>query len=366
MLLVGGGTGGHLSPLLAIAEALREADPDLHLLFIGGRRGLEGKLVPEAGIPFIALPLASLRDPDSRLALIGTLVRLPLSYVAALWHIGRFRADVCVTSGGAIAIPAIIAARTLRVPVYLWAGDARPGRASRFLARFCAKIGTAFDQARQVFGTRKATYTGTPIRSSLLHWTRDDARTKMGLPATAQLVVVTGGSQGSETVNDAVFGALPRLLRVAYVLHVTGESHIGRATTRAQTLTTEQRDRYLPRAYLRDEMGAVLAAADLVVGRAGASSIAEPLAFGVPLVLIPFGAAMEAHQDANARATAEVGAAVVLPESQLDPDRLTAIVTGLLTDAAQLKRMTTAARNAGRRDAARDMSAEILALGGCG
>ena len=321
--------------------------------------------MPEAGIPFRALPLASLRDPDSRLALIGTLVRLPLSYLAALWHIARFKPSVCVTSGGAIAIPAVLAARTLRVPVYLWAGDARPGRASRFLARFCARIGTAFDQARQVFGVRKATYVGTPIRASLLRWTRDDARTKMGLPATAALVVVTGGSQGSETVNEAVFGSLPRLLKSAYVLHVTGESHFPRAASRAETLTVEQRDRYLPRAYLRDEMGAVLAAADLVVGRAGASSIAEPLAFGVPLVLIPFGAAMEGHQEVNARAAAEVGAAVVLRESQLDPDRLTAVVTGLLNDSAQLGRMTTAARNAGRRDAARDMAREILALGGC-
>ena len=321
--------------------------------------------MPEAGIPFRALPLASLRDPDSRLALIGTLVRLPLSYVASLWHIARFDPVVCVTSGGAIAIPAVLAARTLRVPVYLWAGDARPGRASRFLARFCSRIGVAFDQARASFTTRKAIYTGTPIRSSLLRWTRDDARAKMGLPTTAALVVVTGGSQGSETVNDAVFGALPRILRSAYVLHVTGDSHFARATSRSETLPPDQRDRYLPRAYLRDEMGAVLAAADLVIGRAGASSIAEPLAFGVPLVLIPFGAAMEGHQEVNARAVAEVGAAVVLRESQLDPDRLVAVVTGLLNDSAQLGRMTTAARNAGRRDAAHDMAADILELGGC-
>ena len=321
--------------------------------------------MPDAGIDFRALPLDSLRDPDSRLALIGTLVRLPLSYVAALWHIARFGPSAAVTSGGAIAIPAVLAARTLRVPVYLWAGDARPGRASRLLARFVSRIGVAFDQARQSFAGRKASYTGTPIRASLLRWTRDDARTKMGLPATAALVVVTGGSQGSETVNDAIFGALPRLLRGAHVLHVTGESHIAKAEARAAALPEDQRDRYLPRAYLRDEMGAVLAAADLVVGRAGASSIAEPLAFGVPLVLIPFGAAMEGHQEVNARAIAEVGAAVVVRESQLDGDRLVAEVSGLLNDSARLGRMTTAARNAGRRDAARQIATEVLALGGC-
>ena len=320
--------------------------------------------MPEAGIDFRALPLDSLRDPDSRLALVGTLIRLPLSYLAALWHIARFRPSACVTSGGAIAIPAVLAARTLRVPVYLWAGDARPGRASRMLARFVARIGVAFDEARQTFG-RKSSYTGTPIRSSLLRWDRLSARSKMGLTGTAVLVVVTGGSQGSETVNEAIFGALPRLLRSAHVLHVTGESHFAKAEARASTLPEELRDRYLPRAYLRDEMGAVLAAADLVVGRAGASSIAEPLAFGVPLVLIPFGAAMEGHQEVNARATAEVGAAVVVRESQLDSDRLVAEISGLLNDGTRLGRMTAAARNAGRRDAAQRIAGEVLTLSGC-
>lgn len=365
MLLAGGGTGGHTSPLLAIAEALRELEPNVQLLFIGGRRGLEGKLVPEAGIPFAALPTSSLRDPDSRLALLRALLGVPIAYLAALVRIARFRPRVCCTSGGAIAIPVVLAARSLRVPVYLWAGDALPGRASRTLGRFCTKIGTTFDQARYAFPARRASVSGTPIRASLLRWTREDARTKMGVPAQSALVVVTGGSQGSERVNEAIFGALPRLLKSAYVLHVTGESHIDKATAREHTLPEDLRARYLPRAYLRDEMGAVLAAADLVIGRAGSSSIAEPLAFGVPLVLIPFGAAMEGHQDANARAAAEAGAAIIIREGELDADRLTAQVTGLLNDAARLARMAQAARAAGRRDAAKDIAQELRSLGGC-
>jgi len=187
----------------------------------------------------------------------------------------------------------------------------------------------------------------------------------MGVPHGSPLVVVTGGSQGSERVNEAVFGALPRLLKSAYVLHVTGETHFDKASAREHTLPDDLRARYLPRAYLRDEMGAVLAAADLVIGRAGSSSIAEPLAFGVPLVLIPFGAAMEGHQEANARAAAEAGAAIVIREGELDADRLTAQVTGLLNDGARLARMAQAARNAGRRDAAKDIARELLAMGGC-
>jgi UDP-N-acetylglucosamine--N-acetylmuramyl-(pentapeptide) pyrophosphoryl-undecaprenol N-acetylglucosamine transferase len=321
--------------------------------------------VPEAGIPFHAVPMRSLRDPDSKVALLLTLVGIPLAYLDALVRIALFRPNVALTSGGAIAIPVVLAARTLRVPVYLWTGDALPGRASRVLARFAARIGCTFAQAVTHFPARRATVTGTPIRASLLRWDRLAARSKMGIPGDAFLVAVTGGSQGSELVNHAVLASLQRLLRAAYVLHVTGETHFAQAQARERTLPEDLRSHYLPRAYLRDEMGAVLAGADLVVGRAGSSSIAEPLAFGTPLVLIPFGAAMEGHQDANARAAVEAGAAVTIRESQLDAERLVAEVVGLLNDHARLERMSDAARKAGRPDAAKDMAREVLALGGC-
>jgi UDP-N-acetylglucosamine--N-acetylmuramyl-(pentapeptide) pyrophosphoryl-undecaprenol N-acetylglucosamine transferase len=339
-------------------------DPEARLLFIGGRRGKEASLVPEAGIPFVAVPMSSLRDPDSKRALLGALIGVPLAYLFVLWRIARFRPRVLVTSGGAIAIPIVLAARTLRVPVYLWAGDALPGRASRLLARFCSRIGVSFEQARRVFPAGRSVLTGTPIRASLLRWTREAARKAMDVPADATLIVVTGGSQGSERINEAISSGLTQLLRRTYVLHVTGEAHIARAEARERSLPEDVRSRYLPRPYLRDEMGAVLAAADLVVGRAGSSSIAEPLAFGTPLVLIPFGAAMEGHQEANARAASEAGAAVVVRESQL-PDRLSVEIAGLLNDRARLARMVKSARAAGKPDAAKDIARSVRELGGC-
>ena len=336
----------------------------MQLQFIGGRRGREDKLVPEAGIAFHAVPMASLRDPDSKRALFGTMIGVPLAYLDALVQLVRARPKVLVTSGGAIAIPIVLAARTLRVPVYLWAGDAVPGRSGRLLSRFCTRIGVTFEQALRSFTGRRAAVTGTPIRASLLRWTREGARKAMDVPADAALVVVTGGSQGSERINDAIFGALPQLLQKAYVLHVTGEAHIAKANARERVLPEALRTRYLPRPFLRDEMGAVLAAADLVVGRAGASSISEPLAFGTPLVLVPFGAAMEGHQEANARAALETGAAVIVRESQL-PDRLTVEISGLLNDPARLARMAESAKRAGRPDSANEIARSVLELGGC-
>jgi UDP-N-acetylglucosamine--N-acetylmuramyl-(pentapeptide) pyrophosphoryl-undecaprenol N-acetylglucosamine transferase len=365
VLLVGGGTGGHVSPLLAIAEALREIVPEVGFLFLGGRRGREAELVPAAGIPFHATPMPSLRDPDSRLALLRTIVAVPLAFFDALAAIWRFRPDVCCTTGGIVAIPVTLAARAMRVPVYLWDGNALPGRSTRLLASLSSRIGVSHEQARHALPRGRTVLAGTPIRSSLLKWTRERGRETFAVPADAKLIVVSGGSQGSERVNDALWSALGRVLRHTYVLHITGDKHGARAEARRANLSDELRDHYIVRTFLGDEMGGALASADLAIGRAGASSIAEPLAFGVPLLLIPFGAAMEGHQEANARAMVETGAAINMREGELDGDRLSAQVIGLVNDADRLRRMANAARAAGRPQAAQEIARDLLALGGC-
>ncbi len=334
-------------------------------LFLGGRRGKEAELVPAAGIPFHATPMPSLRDPESRLALLRTLVGVPLAFVDALVQLVRFRPDVCCTTGGIVAIPVTLAARFCRVPVYLWDGNALPGRSTRLLASLSSRIGVTYEQARRALPRGRTVLAGTPIRASLLKWTRERGRETFVVPADAMLVVVSGGSQGSERVNDALWSALGRIVRRAYVLHITGEKHGARAEARRANLPAEVRDRYIVRPFLGDEMGGALAAADLVIGRAGASSIAEPLAFGVPLLLIPFGAAMEGHQEANARAMVETGAAISMREGELDGDRFTAQVSGLLDDPTRLRRMANAAHAAGRPQAAQEIARELLALGGC-
>ena len=212
----------------------------------------------------------------------------------------------------------------------------------------------------------RATVTGNPVRGSLLRWTKVEGRRALGLPPEGPVVLVTGGSQGSERINTATQSGLSRLVRRASIVHHTGPAYLARAQAGRALLPEADRARYQPHGYLHDEMGAALASADLVVGRAGSSSIAEPLAFGVPLVLVPFGAAMNAHQAANARAAAELGAAVILAESDLDGDRLVSVVTGLLDDPVRLARMAANAKAAGRPAAAETIARAVLALGGCG
>ncbi len=259
----------------------------------------------------------------------------------------------------------LLAARLLRIPIYLWVGDAIPGRALRAVAGWSSGIGLTFEPAMKAMPRGRAMVVGNPVRKSLLRWTKAEGQRVLGLDPAVPVVLVTGGSQGSEKINAAVASALSRLVRRAAVVHHTGPANLPRAQAQWALLGEADRGRYQPHGYLHDEMGAALAAADLVVGRAGSSSIAEPLAFGVPLVLIPFGAAMSAHQAANARAAAELGAAVVLPESDLDGDRLAAVVTGLLDDPVRLARMAANAKAAGRPGAAEQIALAVLALGGC-
>ena len=361
---MGGGTAGHVSPLLAVAEAL-SAMAAVELRFIGGRRGLEGDLARKAGIRFHATPLPSLRDPDSKVALALHLLLLPIAALDAIFQLIRSRPNVALTSGSFSSLPVLFAARLFRVPIYLWVGDAIPGRALRAVAGWSSGIGLTFEPAMDRLPRGRATVTGNPVRASLLKWTKADGRRALGLPASGPVVFVTGGSQGSEKINGAVFTGLARLLRRAAVVHHTGTAQLARAEAQRALLPETDRARYRPHAYLHEEMGAALAAADLVVGRAGSSSIAEPLAFGVPLVLIPFGASMSAHQAANARAAADLGAALILPESDLDGDRLVSIVAGLLDDPARLARLASNAKTAGRPAAAETIARAVLALGGC-
>ncbi len=309
--------------------------------------------------------MPSLRDPDSRVSLLGRGALLAPATVDAFARVVRFRPHVCCTSGGLVSLPIVLASRIARVPVYLWDGNVVPGRVNRLLAGWSQRVGATFEASLPRLPRGRTHVPGDPIRASLLRWRSSDPRAALGL-AAGPVVLVSGGSQGSDRINEAVLAALPHVLRAANVIHLTGAAHIGRAEARRATLPPDRAGRYHPHAYLRDEMGAALAAADLVVGRAGASSISEALAFGKPLVLIPFGASADAHQAANARAVEEGGAAVAIREGQLDGERLAAVVVGLMNDPPRLARMSSSAKAMGRPNAAEVIADELMKLGACG
>jgi UDP-N-acetylglucosamine--N-acetylmuramyl-(pentapeptide) pyrophosphoryl-undecaprenol N-acetylglucosamine transferase len=358
MLIAAGGTGGHIYPALAVARCLAERSPEADFLWLGGRRGLEQAIVPAAGYELRRLWLRSLRTVDLSLASALDPLRLAASYPQALALLARWRPRVVFTTGGYAAIPVLAAAATLRVPSVLWEGNLMPGRSVRATARLASVITVSFGETCAMLPGR-CYVTGTPIRS-FEGTRRDEARARLGLPPEAGCLLVFGGSQAVRRLNSAVFEALPAILPRAAIIHVTGEAAYAEAMQRRGELAPEQRSHYRPFAFLGAEMIDALVAADLLVGRAGSSTLAEATAVGLPMVVVPYPYA-GAHQAANARRLEQAGAARLVPDEQFDAAALIE-AAGLLEDERRLAEMRAASLEFGRPRAAAAVAQLALAL----
>jgi UDP-N-acetylglucosamine--N-acetylmuramyl-(pentapeptide) pyrophosphoryl-undecaprenol N-acetylglucosamine transferase len=358
VVIAAGGTGGHIYPALAVARSLRALPAAPELAWIGGHRGLEAAIVPASGIPFSRLALRSLRSTGRDVHLVLDPLRLAASFPQALWRLFRARPDAIVTSGGYVAIPILAAARVLRIPVVLWEGNVVPGRSVRATARLADAVAVSFQATCAALGVGRCYVTGTPIRDPRTI-DREAAREGLGIPAGPRLLLVFGGSQAVRRFNEAVSGALERLVERCWVLHVTGEAGYAEMLAVREGLPPDRRDRYRPYPFLADEMTAALAAADLVVGRAGSSTLAEAAAFGLPMVCVPYPHA-GGHQRANAEAYAATGAARVVDDADFDADALVAAAR-LLDDPAGHLAMSAAARAAARPGAADAVARLVVA-----
>ena len=356
LLIAAGGTGGHIYPALAVASSLRRpGGPEL--AWVGGRRGLEERLVPPAGIPLRRLLLRSLRSVARDVHLFLDPVRLALSVPQALWWLLRKRPAAIFTTGGYVAIPVLVGARLLGVPSLMWEGNVVPGRSVRATARLATALAVSYEPTCATLESRGPCFvTGTPIRD-VGAVDRLAARERLRIPPDGRLIVIFGGSQAVRRLNDAVSEALPQLVERSIVVHVAGEDGMPDAETARAGLPAGVRDRYRPAAFLGEELLDALAAGDLVVGRAGSSTLAETAAFGLPMVVVPYPYA-GAHQRANAEVLAGAGAAELVDDADFDADALLDAAR-ILDDPARHVAMSAAARSMGRPGAA-DAVAEIL------
>ncbi len=358
ILIAAGGTGGHVYPALAVARSLRDRAPEAEFRWLGGRRGLEANIVPAEGYPLELLALRSLRTVDRSVHTVLDPIRLGASYPQALAKLARRRPDVVFTTGGYIAIPVVAAAATLRIPSLMWEGNLVPGRSVRASARLASALAVSFAQTCARLPGR-CYLTGTPIRS-FAGRTSAAARATLGLEPQTPVLFVFGGSQQVRRLNRAVWDALPTLVETASVLHMTGEPAYAEALKVREALPAERRSRYKPYPFLRAEMTDALVAADLLVGRAGSSTLAEASALGLPMVVVPYPHA-SAHQVANARALADAGAAQIVPDEDLDAAQLID-AAGLVARPADLDAMRDAARGFGRPGAANAVAEIVMAL----
>ena len=333
-------------PALAVLHALRKQTPDLATLWVGGAGGMEADLVKRAGVPFESVPAAGVHGVGLR-SLPGNLAKLGSGLLAARRVLRRFRPDALFFTGGYVAVPVALASRMMRPRprLVLYVPDIEPGLALKTLSRFADHIALTVEDSRAFFPRRiPATVTGYPIRPELTRWERPQARARFNLRDDSPTLLVFGGSLGARSINRAVVRHLPALLREMQIIHVTGQRDWAEVQEAVRALSLEALGRYHLHAYLHgEEMGAALAAADLVLSRAGASSIGEFPYFGLPAVLVPYPHAWR-YQQVNAKYLEQRGAALVLADAALESDLLPTLVS-LARSTDRLKNMRRAMRS---------------------
>lgn len=344
VLIAAGGTGGHIYPGIAVAKEILRRDPRSEIKFVGTARGLETKLVPQAGFELLVIESAGLKSVGALARARGVAI-LPKSFSAARRLIREFRPDVVIGAGGYVSGPVLLTAALMNLPTLVMESNALPGWTNRVLARFVDKAAVSFEASLRFF-RGKGVVTGNPVRREFFE-----------IPARSRdisrfTVLVFGGSQGAHAINEALVAALPQLEAVRNVLritHQTGErdfEHVRSAYLNAGW--DEQAD---VRRYIDDMVGS-FAAADLVICRAGATTTAELIAAGKAAIMVPFPFAADDHQKRNAEALVAEGAAKMILQQDLSGERLAKEIVGLVSQPETVTRMEEASRKLARGDAA--------------
>ncbi len=362
VMIAGGGTGGHLFPALAVAEAVQKLAPGTRIMFVGSDRGLEAQRFPRERYELELLPVRGLsrRNPFANVLVLGRFV----SSLRKAWKlVGRFDPHVVLGVGGYSSGPACSVALLRRRPLALHEQNSYPGLVTRKLSRWAREVYLSYEQAAE-FLSKKTHWlvTGNPPRAGLKRVPKEDARQFFGLPVDVPVVFVFGGSQGARGVNEALLAALPELLAgTAYhFLWAVGRYDLDRVKESLAKL--DPKGKRVRTFDFVENMAEAYSAADLVICRAGATTLSELTALGVPALLVPYPYAAGDHQRANARALASAGAAVVVDQSELTGERLVQEIRSLVENEERLRKMAEAARKLARPRAALDIAERLLRL----
>ncbi len=364
LLVSGGGTGGHIYPALAITEAVRRVRPGTDVLYVGTREGLEASIVPKAGLRFEAIPSRGMVGKGS-LRAPGAIWAALRGVLAARRIIRRFRPDVIVGTGGYVSGPVGLAAFLARVPLVIHEQNVFPGVTNRWVSRWAVAVAVPFADARRYFPrSASLVVTGNPVRAAVTEMTPAAGRRVLGLPDDGLVVYLVGGSRGARVFNEAIVRAMPGWLSRPGLRAVfaTGERYFEETRQGLASAGIVPSDGgnitvvpYLHRA------DAALAAADVVVTRAGGTTLAEVTARGLPAVIVPSPNVTHNHQDYNARVLGRAGAAVVIREAELTGEVLERAVSEILASPALREEMRRASLALGRSGAAEEIAGLVLA-----
>lgn len=358
IVLSGGGTAGHINPALALAESLIEQGHEV--FYAGTPQGVEARLVKEANLPFTPFEAKGFNRNHPKTIFSAVHIIIKSTKLACAWF-EEIKPDVVVAFGGYVCIPVGRAAKKMGVPLVVHEQNSVMGMANKYLAKTARAVALTYEVAgAPVADKEKLVVTGNPVRSSVLTSTREEGRSMLGIPEEASMLLVFGGSLGARHLNAAISSMKKDLLAIdnLYVVHITGPKEL-EAVEAVLALTEEEKKRYLVMGY-QNRMGETMAACDMVVSRAGATSLAEISARCIPAILVPFPFATADHQTTNARSYVQAGAAWMMADDMVEAPEFKELVLTFVDDEKARLKMSEAARGFETGNAASKLADVVL------
>lgn len=350
VVVSGGGTGGHIYPALALINEMKKDDETIEFLYIGTEKGLEKGIVERAGIQFKSIHITGFKRKLS-FDNVKTIVRFLKGVNDSKKLLKQFKPDVVIGTGGYVCGPVVYAAAKLGIPSVVHEQNSLPGVTNKFLSRYVDKVAICFSEAEKYFSSEKVVLTGNPRASEVIGADPKKGRESLGLQDGKKSVLIFGGSRGARPINNAVLQMIPSLKDKNYeVVYVTGDVHYKSVMEKVEKMSSTPNIIIKPFIH---NMPDVLAGIDLIVSRAGATSLAEITALGIPSILIPSPYVTANHQEVNARSLSDNHAAILLHEQDLSGKTLLAQIDDILLNEQKLEKMAAASKQLGIPDAAK-------------
>ncbi|EKN62535.1 undecaprenyldiphospho-muramoylpentapeptide beta-N-acetylglucosaminyltransferase [Schinkia azotoformans] len=359
ILVSGGGTGGHIYPAIAFIKEIKKHQPDAEFLYIGTEKGLEKSIVERENIPFKSIEITGFKRKLS-FENIKTIMRFLKGTSLSKKYIKEFKPDIVLGTGGYVCGPVVYAAAKLNIPTIIHEQNSVPGLTNKFLSKYVDKVALCFEEAGQYFPKEKTILTGNPRASEVIGNDGNIGKRSVGLDPTKKVVLIVGGSRGAKPINDAFIEVLPKVREKSYqVLYVTGDVHYENVLKEVNKVGNP--DNVIIKPFLHN-MPEVLAGVDLIVARAGATTLAEITALGIPSILIPSPYVTNNHQEKNARALGDNGAAIVRLEKEMNGITLLRDIDHVLLNEETLMQMKQSSARLGIPTAANKLYAVMEQL----
>ena len=365
IVLTGGGTGGHIIPLITVAKKIKEkigATETVEFLFIGPKGQLEETLMAQAGIPAKNVQVGKLRRYFSIHNFVD-FFRVPVGVIQALWYLLAYMPDAIFSKGGYASVPVVLVGWLYRVPILIHESDSVPGATNDLLGKFSTRVAVSYPEAEKDFPAAQVVLTGNPLREDINKGDPAAARTLFSLTESRKVIFVYGGSQGAQVLNNKILELLPKLLREYQVIHQTGNNNYEAVVHRAAEYGIKAgREGYHPLAFIGEELKDILAVSDLVITRAGANSLSEVAANGKPAIVIPLVGSANDHQRMNAFSIARSGGCEVLEENNLGENLMLGKIKEMMTDEALRAQLSENIRHFYHADAADKIAEGIIGM----